>query len=265
MEIILLQQSRGAIIKMDLSGNVIWAKETVFSNGWYNSNYSIIPDVDGYVVLGTVCCGGGGSHTWLVYKISLDGNSVNLIKGVWYDYHTYKMVRDNDGNYVITGSPRASYDNCGLLTKMSPSGDILFSKKYCANNGSRIYDVAVDFDGNYLVSGTAIEGAPPNQANNLAKGVAPVKLNKFLLSGYLGTNVENHNGCFIILDSIGSIDSYLTSQGLSISVTDITLPNWTPTITLHNYTNITNLTLTPYSFELSSTPARQITPISANE
>ncbi len=90
------------------------------------------------------------------YKISLDGNSVNLIKGAWYPYDPYKMIKDNDGNYVITGTSYYNHDNCGYLTKMSPSGNILFSKRYCANNGSRIYDVAVDFDGNYLVSGTAI-------------------------------------------------------------------------------------------------------------
>lgn len=43
--------SRGAIIKIDLNGNVIWAKQTSLGCS-YNDNYTIIPESNGYVVMG---------------------------------------------------------------------------------------------------------------------------------------------------------------------------------------------------------------------
>jgi hypothetical protein len=268
---------RGAIIKTDLNGNVIWAKETSFGCLW-NDNYSIIPEQNGYIVMGL---GDGGGCSWhvVIYRISLDGSSATLIKGIFSYYAPYNLLRDGDGNYVLTGFGVEAF-----LSKIDPSGNVIYSKLYTANNELRFYDIALDLDGNYLLAGLtkigstsypiAIKinkndgsviwarrwsGAPANQANNLAKGIIPVTTGKILVSGYLGTSVDNHNGFFVILDSADCMTSF------QVNVYNFGISDWSPSISLSDYSDINNLTLTPYNFSISQTASCSITPISDNE
>lgn len=271
--------SQGAIVKMDLNGNVIWAKTTSFGCS-YNDNYSIIPEANGYVVMGV----GWWCGNWqpVIYRISLDGSTATLIKGIANNYRAYRLIKDSDGNYVIIGFFEPDY--AAYLAKINPSGQIIYSKRYTANNDLRFYDITLDVDGNYLASGsTSIgsnaypvvvkinknngsviyarmwNGAPANQSNNQGKGISAVGPGKILLSGYLGTGVDNHNGFVVVLDSSDCLVSF------SVSVSDFSLSNWSPSITLSNYSGISTLTLTPYNFSLSQSPGCTITPVSDNE
>ena len=271
--------SRGAIVKTDLNGNLIWAKETYFGCS-RNDNYTIIPENSSYVIMGI----GWWCGSWqpVIYRISLDGSSATLIRGISNNYRAYNLIKDGDGNYVLIGFWEPSYQ--AFLSKISPSGAIIYSKQYSANNGLRFYDITLDLDGNYLISGVtkisstdypiAIKinkndgsviwarrwsGAPANQAHNQAKGIVPVKPGKILTSGYLGTSVESHNGFIAILDSSDCTNSF------GVNVSDLTLSSWSPSITLSNYTGINNLTLTPYNFSISQTPSCSVVPISDNE
>ncbi|MEO0203103.1 MAG: hypothetical protein ABIL37_05225, partial [candidate division WOR-3 bacterium] len=269
----------GAIVKMDLSGNVIWAKTTSFgcSN---NDNYSIIPEGNSYVVMGI----GWWCGNWqpVIYRISSDGNSVTLIRGISNNYRAYRLIRDSDGNYVIIGFYEPNYR--AYLAKISPNGQIVYSKQYSANSDLRFYDITLDIDGNYLVSGSTTlglttypiaakinkndgsiiyarmwQGAPSNQSNNQAKGISPISPGKILISGYLGTGVDNHNGFVVILDSIDCL------VNLSVSVSDFSLGNWYPNITLSSYSGTNNLNLSAYNFTLSQTTSCTISPVGDNE
>ena len=271
--------SQGAIIKTDLNGNVIWAKQTSFGCS-RNDNYTIIPESNGYVVMGI----GWWCSNWqpVIYRISLDGSSATLIKGISNNYRAYNLIKDGDGNYVLIGF--YELDGGAYLSKIGPSGNVIYSKRYTANNGFRFYDITLDLDGNYLLSGvTKIgstdypiaakinksdgsviwarrwSGAPANQAHNQAKGIIPVKPGKILVSGYLGTSVDNHNGFFVILDSTDCMTSF------QVNVNDFALSNWSPSISLSNYSGISNLTLTPYNFSISQTASCSVVPISDNE
>jgi len=269
----------GAIVKFDLNGNVIWAKQTHFGCS-RNDNYSIIPEQNGYVVMGV----GWWCGNWqpVIYRISLDGSSATLIRGISNNYRAYKLIKDIDGNYVIIGFYEP--DHAAYLAKIAPNGNILYSKRYTSNSDLRFYYITSDLDNHYLVSGVVqISGttypmvakinkdngsiiysrywpnAPAGQAHNQGKGIAPVKLGKILASGYLGSSVDSHNGFIAILDSIDCMNSF------NISVSDYSLGTWSPGISLSDYSGINNLTLTSYNFSLSQTPSCSIQGVSDNE
>ncbi|MCS7244729.1 MAG: hypothetical protein RMJ38_01195 [candidate division WOR-3 bacterium] len=263
----------GAIIKTDLNGNTIWAIETNFGCS-RNDNYTIIPEANGYVVMGI----GWWCGFWqpVIYRISLDGSTATLIMGFSNNYRAYKLIKDSDGNYALIGFYEPDF--AAYLTRILPNGDILYSRRYTANNDLRFYDIEPDLDGHYLVSGTTRigqtdypiamkinkndgsviwarywAGAPTNQIHNQAKGIAPVNLNKILVTGHLGTHVDNHNGFVVILDSIDCMS-------------DFSLSDWSPDITLSDYTQaINNLSLSEYNFSITQTPDCQVQPISDRE
>ncbi len=175
--------NRGAILKLDLNGNLIWGRETNFGCN-RNDNLSVIVEPDGYVILG-MC----NDRRPLIYKISFNGTTPTIIRGFDNIYRPYKLIKDNDGNYIFIGASDAAERS--YLTKINPSGTILYSKQYLAYDDMRFYDIAIDLDGNYLISGSVKignttypmvvkinksdgsvmwsgywDGAPPNQEHN---------------------------------------------------------------------------------------------------
>lgn len=68
------------------------------------------------------------------YRISLDGSSATLIKGISNNYRAYNLIKDGDGNYVLIGFLE---DGGAYLSKIGPSGNVIYSKRYTANNGFR--------------------------------------------------------------------------------------------------------------------------------
>ncbi len=285
----------GSIVKLDINGNVLWSRWTNWSNCNWDANHAIVPTIDGYIVVSVI--GDGAACNWevrtAIYKVSVDGNSATFIKGFRSCTESSKLIKDNDGNYVLIGY-RKHTGNCltpdAYLIKMDQNFNIVYGKLYSAGNKLKFLNIVIDLDGNYLIVGNILigstsypivlkinkndgsviwarywAGASSNQRYNEARGIAPIKLNKFLLSGYLGTGLENYNGYFVILDSIGAIDSCLSPLVGSINVSNFTPSSWTPPGSILGSISTTNLTLTPYNFSISSTQGCQITPINFNE
>ena len=141
---------------------------------------------------------------------------------------------DLDGNYLLSGVTKIGSTDYPIAAKINKSdGSVIWVRRW--------------------------SGAPANQAHNQAKGIIPVKPGKILVSGYLGTSVDNHNGFFVILDSTDCMTSF------QVNVNDFALSNWSPSISLSNYSGISNLTLTPYNFSISQTASCSVVPISDNE
>jgi hypothetical protein len=220
--------------------------------------------------------GGGGCSADgqpVIYRISLDGSSATLIRGILNNYRAYNLIKDGDGNYVLIGFYNP--DEGTYLLKIDPSGNVItLKKRYTANNGLRFYNIALDLDGNYLLAGVTKIGStyypiavkinkndnsviwarrwsidPIDYPYSPAKGIIPVKLGKILVSGYLGTSTNNYNGFFAILDSADCMTPF------QVNVNDTSLYMWYPSISLLNYSgsDISNLTLTPYNFSISQT------------
>ncbi len=264
--------SYGAVVKLNMNGSLIWGKEINFGY-LYNDAFYVIPEGGNYLVM-------GARVEPVLFRLSADGNTATLFKHV-NNGRTYKFIKDCEGNYVMTGSDIVNY--VSYLSKIDPAGNVVYSKRYSSNDDFRLLDITLDLDCNYLVAGHVKIGSvvypvaakidknngnlmwarywlgAPNQAHNEARGIIATDTNKILISGYLGTAVDNHNGFVAVLDSMDCLTS------LNVNVSDYALPIWSTSINLYNYSSINNLTLIPYSFSLTSSQSCQVTPLSDNE
>ena len=83
----------------------------------------------------------------LQWSTTYGGNSTDL---------PWRLQEDLDGNYLITGYTSSfgagSYD--ANLTKIDPTGNLLWSKTYGENRDEYAYSLVETPDGSYLMAGT---------------------------------------------------------------------------------------------------------------
>jgi hypothetical protein len=161
----------------------------------------------------------------IVYSSYLGGNM---------DEFTSDVAVDRNGNACITGSTRSTnfpiagnaFDSTyngsvdAFVTKVSPSGTLIYSTYLGGDNVDVGTGIAVDSDGNIYISGTTISNNFPtrNAFDATANGNADAFVTKFNQSGsliyssYLGGN-DNDNGRSIAVDRQGN--AYITGWTMS--------------------------------------------------
>jgi hypothetical protein len=125
------------VVKLDSSGNVVWAKTIGGSKG--DRARSIIQSSDGgYVIVGGTESFGAGKADISVVKLDSSGNVV-WTKTIG-DGGASSIIQSSDGGYVVVGSTRsfgAGYDDM-YVVKMDSSGNVLWTKTI----GGSYYDGA---------------------------------------------------------------------------------------------------------------------------
>ncbi|MDQ3048698.1 MAG: T9SS type A sorting domain-containing protein [Bacteroidota bacterium] len=151
----LLDDADILIVKTDALGDTVWTKsyggpEPEFAN-------SIVKTTDGnYFIIGfSQSFGGGDYDTWLL-KVNPMGDTIwTKTYGSWGNEEGREVIPTADGNYVITGftdSPTPSNYNC-FLTKIDPSGNIIWSKNYGGSGYDCGNSVRQCLDGGYIIIG----------------------------------------------------------------------------------------------------------------
>jgi len=290
------------LLKVDLNGNILWQKAIYRST--LPSSYDlwvmdVIFDGANYVYLFRNAYGENIS----LVKLDLNGN---LIWAKDYNFdakdYPYKLLRDAN-SYVVVGF-RCQNGNCStsnssddiIIFKTDANGNIIWSKLYSSNmagwlSKDRAYDIAIDYDGNYLVSGFVRASSnssypivlkinrsngnliwarywdtpPSNTASNYAKSVISIGQGKFYLLTFIGSNVDTTTGFAIIREDTARADSGCTkSLSMSVSSQSPTDSNLGVTIINASYP-VNNLSLSSYNPNINQTLSCQITPISNYE
>jgi mannose/fructose-specific phosphotransferase system component IIA len=143
------------VVKLDSSGNVLWAKTIGGSN--YDVATSIIQSSDGgYVIAGYTRSFGAGYVDIYVVKLDSSGNVIwtKTIGGSSGD-EAWSIIQSSDGGYVVAGrtySFGAGYDDF-YVVKLDSSGNVIWTKTI----GGSLTDVAISIiqssDGGYVVTG----------------------------------------------------------------------------------------------------------------
>jgi hypothetical protein len=282
------------LLKVDLNGNILWQK-IIHIGGAEYSVMDVAFDGTNYVYLIRNI---SGENPTLV-KFDLNGNLIwakNYDFGA-YDY-AYKLLKDVNG-YVVVGfrcpTSCETLDNDNIFVfKTDFNGNIIWSKLYSSSvagwySEDRAYNIALDYDGNYLISGFIRASSnssypivlkvnrsngnliwsriwntpPPNTSSNEAKGVISIGQGKFYLLTFIGSGVDASGGFAIIREDTTGGESSCTKIINSISVSSITPSVSNLTVNINNASySLYDLSLTPYIPSINQTPTCQITPIS---
>jgi hypothetical protein len=289
------------LLKVNLSGSIQWQKIIYRGPQIEFSVMDVIFDGANYVYLFRSGVSGGDNIS--LVKLDLNGN---LKWAKDYDFgkfeYPYKLLRDANG-YVVVGfkcqngncSHPDSIDNI-LIFKTDTAGNILWSKLYSSNipgwlRKYRAYNIAFDYDGNYLVSGfvraTSTSSypivlkinrndgnliwarywdTPPSNTNSdRGAGVISIGQGKFYLLTFIGSGVDASGGFAIIREDTARADGGCTkSLSMSVSSQSPTVSTLSVTISSATYT-VNNLSLSPYNPTINQTLSCQITPISNYE
>jgi hypothetical protein len=287
----------GVVLKSDLNGNILWQRELSWGGNEF-SPMDVIVDNGNYVVL-----------VWRsdCIILKLDGNG-NLLWYSFYDSgnhdHCYAMIKDVDG-YVVAGftcegwdcSSTLGNDNI-LVFKTDFNGNIIWSKLYSSSvagwySEDRAYNIAFDYDGNYLVSGFVRKDSltsypivlkinrtngnliwarywdtpPQNTNSNEAKGVISIGQGKFYLLTFIGSGTDASGGFAIIREDTNPNLAGHCTEPIQFTVNNVVLTNnppFGPSINSASY-NWNGFNLTSYSLNIGITNSCQITPISNYE
>ena len=144
-----------AILKVDATGNVVWAKNF----GGYQSDVlrgvSLTND-GGIIVSGFNASFGAGAKDVQAIKFSGNGN-VEWAKtyGSFYEEFNATIIVLSDGNYLIAGDTdiSGSYDIRPLLIKTDPSGNIIWAKVYPGYVEDWARFAVETSDGGFIISG----------------------------------------------------------------------------------------------------------------
>jgi hypothetical protein len=144
------------VVKLDSSGNVMWAK-AIGGSEW-DGAYSIIQSSDGgYVVAGwTISFGAGGSD---FYVVKLDsGGNVQWTKtiGGSHDDYAYSIIQSSDGGYAVAGWTYSfgagSWDM--YVVKLDSAGNVQWTKTIGTSyTDEAAHSIIQSSDGGYVVAG----------------------------------------------------------------------------------------------------------------
>jgi hypothetical protein len=128
------QQGDMSLVKLDTAGNVVFEKK--YGGSLFESAQSILVTPDnGYLLLGwTRSYGAGQRDFYLVKTDSLGSQEWQKTYGSGNDEVGWGITILNDGNYILTGSGGNSNQSWGCIKKISPNGNLIWSKNFSSAN-----------------------------------------------------------------------------------------------------------------------------------
>jgi hypothetical protein len=142
-------------VKLDSSGNIVWAK-TIGGSGSDEANSIIQSSDGGYVVAGGTSSFGAGYRDIYVVKLDSAGN-VQWAKTIGRSYldEAYSIIQSSDGGYVVAGWTwgfGAGYGDM-YVVKLDSSGNVIWTKTIGGSNSDAAYSIIQSSDGGYVVAG----------------------------------------------------------------------------------------------------------------
>lgn len=129
--------SNAFIIKLNVSGNIIWAR--AFGGNNIDVGTSLVESPDsGYVITGHTSSFGAGSKDVLISRFDKNGNSIwtKSLGGTAAEIGN-SVCKTFSNNYLIVGSTGiAGTQNIIFCTMISPSGNLVWQKTYDFNLSS---------------------------------------------------------------------------------------------------------------------------------
>lgn len=217
-----------ALMKLNSAGNTEWIQ--YYGGNQYEAADSGIETPDGgYMVLGWTRSFGAGQRDFYLVKTDSFGNQE------WQETYGYQseevgscIIALEDGNYLLTGSSGASGQSIGLVYKINPSGDVIWTKQYSfpGNSGNNLNDTKELADGNIIHAGLTdvfnqgnagwlvkSDSAGNllwqrkynyNEFTDLFYGVLPTTDGGFLLSGQCyNADINSQDAWLLKVDSVG--------------------------------------------------------------
>jgi hypothetical protein len=138
------------VVKLDSSGNVVWAKTIGGSSD--DEAYSIIQSSDGgYVVAGSTRSFGAGGYDIFVVKLDSSGNVqwAKTIGGSKGDGAS-SIIQSSDGGYVVVGGTESFGEGGIYVVKLDNSGNVQWTKTIGGGGASSIIQSS---DGGYVIAG----------------------------------------------------------------------------------------------------------------
>ncbi|MBS4027701.1 MAG: SBBP repeat-containing protein [Ignavibacteriales bacterium] len=243
-------------VKYDASGNVMWAK----SAGGTNSDdaYSITVDANGNsfvtgnfssaaITFGTTTITNNGSYDMFIVKYNATGNVVwaKSAGGTNYDNGS-RIAVDANGNSFVTGWFQSSTITFGTTTltnsssdtadmfvvKYDASGNVVWAKSAGGTNSDYGYGIAVDANGNSLLTGyfrspTITFGT--TTLTNSSSDTADIFIVKYDTSGDVvwarsagGTNSDIGSGIAVGANGGSLLTGYFRSSTITFGTTTLT-------------------------------------------
>ncbi len=212
------------IAKVNEDGDKLWEK--TYGGSEYDETKGIIALEDGYLIAGDIMSDDGNINNflgeidvWLI-KIDLEGNLIwqRTYGGSDYDNCT-KIIGNEDEGFLIAGYtdsedfdlPENDDGTDGWLLKISPDGDIEWSRVYGSEGADFFNDIIQTSDGDYIVVGS--KGATNERGfwvNKINGNGEIIWEQTYGESGYATSIIETNNGDFLIVGS-GNIESSSSS------------------------------------------------------
>jgi len=143
------------LVKTNNLGDTLWTR----SYGGAKPDYpnSILATSDGnYLVVGYTQSFGGGDYDVYLLKVKPSGDTLWTKKyGTWGNEQGNEIVATSDGNYMIVGVSKntGTSNHNAMLIKISPSGNMIWTKHY----GGAAYEAGLSVkqcnDGGYIMTG----------------------------------------------------------------------------------------------------------------
>ncbi|MBI5756639.1 MAG: hypothetical protein HZA12_06910 [Nitrospirae bacterium] len=151
-------------IKYDAAGNLLWTRLYDGGSGDDEEALGVAVDRQGNVVV-TGHSYNGTNYDYLTVKYDPNGNELwtRTYDGGSYDEATEVAV-DRYGNIVVTGGSTIGGTFDYYTIKYDPNGNELWSRAYDGDGGrfDMAMGVAVDHEGNVVVTGESYNGISPN-------------------------------------------------------------------------------------------------------
>jgi len=274
--------NNSVIVKIDLNGNVIYQKLIRVGSGNCCTSLSSINDK----LFISCLFSDGVYHQSRIIAVDTLGNAIFSKKlDFGFQFLPYRIFRTSDG-FLVVGLYTAGSSCCPMprphhifIYKVDFNGNFMWAKRYESSLGSsRAFNIAQDWDGNYLISGyievnsttsyplvmkidnngnliwsRVWKTTPQNTPSNFGKGVISIGQGKFYLLTFIGSGVDASGGFAIIReDTNPNLVGHCTEPiNLTVNSFTPTIDNQTLTIKDANYT-LSNLQLTPYNPPIKS-------------
>ena len=132
----------------------------VFQTAGYEKFSGLEKTTNGYIVAGVTNSFGAGQKDFLVIRTDFNGDTLwTRTYGGLYDEEANSIIKTTDGNFIVVGYT-SSYSNYAndianfFILKISPTGDLLWSRSYGGSGIDIAQNVIETKDHNYLIIGS---------------------------------------------------------------------------------------------------------------